>query len=276
MRVEFWGVRGTAPVSGKSFVNYGGHTPCAAVESSAGDLIIVDAGTGIRRLGDGLMARSGSRALDIHLFLTHFHLDHIIGLPFFAPLYSARSRITFYSPVLPKEAEKWLGGLLTGRYFPVAFRETGAAKAFVRLEEDSLSIGKLEISHCPLNHPQGSVAYKIAEKDAGIVFATDTEPPDEGMDERLAGFILDAAYFVCDATFTPEEYRRRQGWGHSSWQHGTELARAAGVRNLLLSHFNPDHEDRAIDEIVRQARREFRRTGAAREGLYFEIQEHLL
>jgi phosphoribosyl 1,2-cyclic phosphodiesterase len=267
MKLEFWGVRGTAPVSGKNFVKYGGHTPCAAAESSAGDMVIVDAGTGIRRLGESLMARSGSSALEIHLLLSHFHLDHIIGLPFFAPLYSAQARITFYSHVLPKEAEKWLSGLMAGRYFPVGFRETASQKDFQKVEEESFSIGKLRISHCPLNHPQGSLAYCIAEKDAGIVFATDTEPPDEGMDERLAGFIRGASYFVCDATFTPEEYPRRQGWGHSTWQQGTELARAAGVRNLLLSHLNPEHDDRAVDEIVRRARREFRRTAAAREGL---------
>jgi len=271
MKVEFWGVRGTAPAAGKNFAKYGGHTPCAAVESSAGDLIIVDAGTGIRRLGDRLMAGSGSRALEIPLFLTHFHLDHVIGLPFFAPLYSAQTRITFYTPILPKEAEKWLSGLMARGYFPVAFGETAAAKEFVKVEEESIAIGKLEISHCPLNHPQGSVAYKIAEQDAGIVFGTDTEPPEAGMDERLAGFLRGAAHFVCDATFTPEEYRRRQGWGHSTWQHGVELARAAGVRNLLLSHLNPDHEDRAIDELVRQSRREFRRTAAAHEGLRLVI-----
>jgi phosphoribosyl 1,2-cyclic phosphodiesterase len=271
MRVEFWGVRGTAPASGKNFVKYGGHTPCAAVESEAGDIVIVDAGTGIRRLGDSLMARSGSGALEIHLFLTHFHLDHVIGLPFFAPIYSARTRITFYSPILLKEAEKWLSGLMTGRYFPVGFRETASRKDFQRIEEESFSIGKLKIFTCPLNHPQGSVAYKIAEKENAIVFATDTEPPEDGKDEQLAGFIRGAACFVCDATFSPEEYSRRQGWGHSTWQHGTDLAREAGARKLLLSHLNPEHDDRRVDEMVRRARREFRLTAAAREGLCIEI-----
>jgi ribonuclease BN (tRNA processing enzyme) len=241
------------------------------VESSAGDIVIVDAGTGIRRLGDRLMARSGYGTLDIHLLLTHFHLDHVLGLPFFSPLYSARARIRFYSPVLPRETEKWLSGLMTGRYFPVGFRETASQKDFQKVEEEGFSVGKLRVSALPLNHPQGSLAYSIGEKDDGIVFATDTEPPDEGIDERLAGFIRAVAHFVCDATFTPQEYRRRQGWGHSTWEHGTELARAAGVRDLLLSHFNPDHDDRAIDEMVRQARREFRRSSAAREGLCIEI-----
>jgi phosphoribosyl 1,2-cyclic phosphodiesterase len=271
MRVEFWGVRGTAPASGKNFVKYGGHTPCAAAESAKGGIVIVDAGTGIRRLGDALMARGGSGGLEIHLFLTHFHLDHIIGLPFFAPLYSARARITFYSPVLPRDAEKCLSGLMAGRYFPVGFRETASTKDFQKVEEESFSIGKLNISSCQLNHPQGSVAYRIAEKDLAIVFATDTEPPEEGMDERLAGFIRGAAHLVCDATFTPEEYTRRQGWGHSTWRHGTELAAAAGVRNLLLSHFSPEHDDRQVEEMVRRARREFRFTAAAREGLGIEI-----
>ncbi len=271
MKVEFWGVRGSAPVSGRSYVKYGGHTPCATVESSTGALVIVDAGTGLKRLGEKLAGRMGSRELELHLFLTHFHLDHVLGLPFFAPLYSPQATIHFHAAAPPRETEKYLSGLMLGRYFPVAFRETAARKVFHRVGDDSISVGKLKISSCPLNHPQGSVAYKVEEKDAHVVFATDTEPPERGMDERLAGFINGVACYICDATFTPREYRMRQGWGHSTWLEGTKLARHAGVRHLVLSHLNPDHPDGRIDEMVRQARREFRHTAAAREGLSLEI-----
>ncbi len=267
MDIEFWGVRGTTPVSGKDRQKYGGATPCASVSSAAGDLVIVDAGTGIKRLGESLMTRPDAGRLRLHILLTHFHLDHIIGLPFFAPLYAAGVAITFYSPFPPPDTEKQLRGLMSGRYFPVDFKETASTKTCVRVEQDPLTIGKFEISGCPLNHPQGAFGYRIADRSGSIVFATDTEPPEAGLDERLAGFIRGADYFVCDATFTPEEYKTRQGWGHSTWLDGVRLARRAGVPNLLLSHLNPDHSDAQVDTMTRLAKREFAGAQAAREGL---------
>jgi ribonuclease BN (tRNA processing enzyme) len=254
-------------------VRYGGHTPCAALRSSAGDLLIVDAGTGIKRLGERLMAESGKATLEVDLLLTHFHLDHIIGLPFFAPLYAPQAVITFFSPAAPKETEKYLGGLQMGRYFPVAFKETASQKKFLKADEAGFSVGKFRISHCPLNHPQGSVAYRVEEGGQSVIFATDTERPEQGLDERLASFIRGATYFIYDATFTPQEYRVRQGWGHSSWLDGTKLARAGGVKNLVLSHFNPDHNDSRVAGMVRLARKEFRRTFAAREGWTVRIED---
>jgi phosphoribosyl 1,2-cyclic phosphodiesterase len=265
MDVEFWGVRGSAPVSGKDKLKYGGHTPCAMVTGAAGEVLIIDAGTGIKKLGEKLMAEAGAEKLHCHLLLTHFHLDHIIGLPFFAPLYFSRTQVTFYSVSAPQETEKYLRGVMSGRYFPVDFRETAAQKKFVKVAEDSFLIGNLKISQCPLHHPQGSAAYKIEEKKSGVVFATDTEPPEQGLDERLAAFINGVTYFIYDATFTPEEYLVRQGWGHSTWLEGTKLARRGRVRNLVLSHFNPDHSDRLVDEMLKRARKEFGRTSAARE-----------
>lgn len=271
MEIEFWGVRGTTPVSGKDKLKYGGQTPCAAVTGAAGEMLIIDAGTGIKGFGERLMAETNTKELHLHVLLTHFHLDHIIGLPFFAPLYSSKTDITFYSPASPQETEKYLRGVMMGRYFPIDFKETASRKKFVKIEGDSFSVGKLNISLCPLHHPQGSVAYKIEENDGSIVFATDTEPPEQGLDERLASFIKGVTYFVYDATFTPEEYLTRQGWGHSTWLEGTKLARRAGVQNLLLSHLNPDHSDSRVDEMVKRARQAFRRTSAARERLRLKI-----
>ncbi len=273
MELEFWGVRGSVPVSGTDVVKYGGHTLCTSVRSSSGEFLVIDAGTGIRKLGEKLMADAGAARLRIDILLTHFHLDHIIGLPFFAPLYSPKALITFHSPAPVKETERYLGGLQAGRFFPIAFKETGSRKTFRKLEETGTTLGRLKISFCPLIHPQGSVAYRLEEDGQSIVLATDTEPPEEGFDERLAVFIRGATYFIYDAMFTPKEYLTRQGWGHSTWLEGTKLARKAGVKNLILAHFNPDHDDGRIAEIVRLAKNEFPRTTAAREGRTLRITD---
>ncbi len=273
MVIDFWGVRGSMPVAGKNFLRHGGHTLCTSVreDSKADEMIILDAGTGLKQLGEKIIEGLDIMNLRLHFLFTHFHLDHVIGLPFFAPLYSARAKIIFYSPLSPPETRKQLTSLMGGRFFPVAFGETDSLKSFRRIPDQGLAIGKFRVMSCPLHHPQGSVAYKIEMDGKSMVTATDTEPPEGRLDERLAVFVRGADCLVYDATFTPEEYKKRQGWGHSTWQHGTALAREAKVGRLFLSHFNPDHEDSVIDQMVRQARCEFRSTWAACEGLKFKI-----
>jgi phosphoribosyl 1,2-cyclic phosphodiesterase len=251
----FWGVRGTCPVSGKDRNKYGGHTPCASLEVANGEVLIVDAGTGIRGLGESLLREKKGQPLRLHLFFTHFHLDHIQGIPFFAPLYSAETSLAVYSDAAAEETEKQLSFLMGGRFFPVPFRETASRKKFAQVPREGLKIGDCRISFCPLHHPQGSVAYKIETGAETIVMATDTEHPERGVDEKLAEFSSGSDVLVYDATFTPAEYESgKSGWGHSTWLEGTKLAEEAGVENLCLSHFNPDHSDVLIDEIVSSIR----------------------
>jgi phosphoribosyl 1,2-cyclic phosphodiesterase len=262
----FWGVRGTCPSSGKNTNKYGGHTPCSTVETSDGSILIIDAGTGIKELGDKLLGARGDYALDLHIFLTHFHLDHIMGLPFFGPLYSPNFRLAFYCDCLPEETEEHLSGLMGGRYFPVSFQETQAEKIFHQVPKEGFEVGGNRVSFYSLNHPQGSVAYKIKGEHETIVIATDTEHPQQGIDRKLAEFAAGSNIFVYDATYTPAEYQSgRIGWGHSTWLEGTKLAKEAGVKKLFLSHLNPDHQDSQIDEIVSLAREEFAETYGARE-----------
>lgn len=265
MKLEFWGVRGTIPICGKDRIKYGGNTICSAVYAAEEFPIIIDAGTGIKRLGDELVRKKGDRPLNLSILLTHFHLDHIMGFPFFAPLYLPDTTLTIYSPRSPKETEQYLSGLMSGMYFPVDFWGTPSTKAYFQIQGD-FSLKGVHIGMCPLHHPQGSVAYRLAAEEKSIVFATDTEHPSTGIDEKLAAFAEGADVFIYDATYTLDEYKSgRMGWGHSTWLEGTKLANEAKVKHLYLSHFNPDHTDTQLDEMVAKAQEKFSRTSGAQE-----------
>ncbi len=272
MKLELLGVRGSTPVCGKDKNKYGGCSPSACLSLSAGEWIVVDAGTGIKKLGDRLARKMREKPLQIHILLTHFHLDHIIGLPFFIPLYLPKATLNFYADSSGELIRKHLSGLMAGRYFPLNLRETLSKKIFKKIPEKKFEIGGLEVSCCPLRHPQGSLSYKIKDSKKQIVFATDTEHPKNGLDERLVDFARGADILIYDAMFTPEEYDSgRQGWGHSTWLAATKVAKAADVRNLYFSHFNPDHSDKKIDRIISLARQEFANTFGAREGMKLSL-----
>lgn len=274
MELQFWGVRGSFPLAGRAVSKIGGNTPCASVTSAAGDVLIIDAGTGIRALGDALIAGRKTGPLCLSLLFTHFHLDHVQGLPFFAPLLLVDAEIRFYSAADPEDMKGYLGRLMGKPYFPMPFDRTPAMKSFHKIDGAGTKCGPVMVSSCPLHHPQGSVAYRLEENGAAVVFATDTEPDGGRLDERLATFAKNAC-LVYDAMFTPEEYASgKQGWGHSTWLEGAKLAGAAGASSLLLSHFNPDHSDRDVLGLERRARRIFPAAACAREGRRMTIPQN--
>lgn len=265
LEFKFWGVRGTAPLSPPEITVYGGHTPCASITDCVREPIVIDVGTGAIRMGRQWGGRR-DKPLRYHILITHFHLDHIMGLPFFPPLYDGDVELRFYAPAPEKETEAYLSGLMSGRFFPVDWKSTPARKVVTDITEKTFTLDSVRISSCPLNHPQGSIAYRFTREDRSIVMATDTEHPDNGCDRRLVDFCRGADVLVYDASFTPEEYSAsKHGWGHSTWKAGTALALEAGVGKLILSHHNPRYPDAVLDEMIRMARETFPPTEGARE-----------
>jgi ribonuclease BN (tRNA processing enzyme) len=186
------------------------------------------------------------------------------------PLYSSRTLLTIFAPSEPEETKEYLAGLMGGRYYPLSLRDAKSIVVFKKLEGKNLTISGVQVSCCDLHHPQGSVAYRLEASGKSVVFATDTEHPETGIDEKLAHFAQGATHLIYDATYTPEEYRAGQGkrgLGHSTWLEGTKLAQAAQVGELILSHWNPDHSDQQLDEIVALAQKEFRSSCGAQERL---------
>lgn len=260
------------PTTGQNHLGIGGNTACMqlvvgdARAASCDECLIFDAGTGIRELGKQIMAQP-SPPSTIHLFFTHFHWDHVQGLPFFLPIYSPAHHIVFHSDRPVEELRTILEGQMRSPYFPVLFGDLRASLEFRQIGRDPIRIGDLTVSAFPLHHPQHSSAFHIQHADRTAVYATDHEhgdPPTETMLlERAHGVDL----LVYDAQYTPAEYETRKGWGHSTWLKATEVARAAQVREMVLFHHDPERTDAQVRAIEAEARNLFPNTHAAYEGL---------
>lgn len=268
MRVRFWGVRGSTPTPQAENLRFGGNTACVEVRTPSGDCLIFDAGTGIRELGRQLLQEAAGEPLHANVFLTHFHWDHIQGLPFFAPLYGAANSVAFYSGKTGRSLRETLEGQMAQPYFPVDFAKVAAQRSFRELDaESAVAVGGATVRSFPLNHPQGASGYRIEAGGGVIVYATDFEHGNRELDEILLRNAKDADILICDTQYTPAEYERHRGWGHSTWLHAAQLAREANARQLVLFHHDPSHDDHAMARIQTEARAEFPNTAAAWEGL---------
>jgi len=265
MRLRFWGVRGSAATPGPSTVEYGGNTACVELETSGGEAVVFDGGTGIRELG------LRTKAQRIHLFLTHFHWDHIQGIPFFAPLYNPANHVTIYSTQFSAPLKPALTGLMAEPYFPVKFEAVGAKVDLVDLGSSAAKVGALTIRPFEANHPQGACGYRMEAAGVSAVYSPDREHGHARLDPVLIDAARGASVLIVDSQYTPEEYASHQGWGHSTWAESVHLAREAGVKTLVLFHHDPAHNDEMLSEIEARARREFPKTYVARERWSVEL-----
>jgi len=292
-RVKFWGVRGSIPVPGSSTVGYGGNTSCVEVRAD-GEIIILDAGSGLRQLGIELEAEFGDQPIRPTLLISHTHWDHIQGLPFFLPVYSQKNSLR----VLGYEgARAGLGAVLAGQmetsFFPISLRDVPSAISIDELKDMEFRIGKVKVVARFLNHPGICVGYRLTTSNGSIAFLPDNEPYDvlklnqAGPDKasfaearayagdaraKLVEFLQQTDILIIDAQYTDEEYAQKVGWGHGSLSSVVSLAVDARVRKLFLFHHDPNHDDRKIDEMVEAARTLVLESGqpveveAAREG----------
>jgi len=280
MKVQFWGVRGSIPSPGPITQKYGGNTACIELRVGADDrIIIIDAGSGIRHLGNAIMANDlpkGPIVADI--FLSHTHWDHIMGYPFFTPIYIPGSKLRVHGPVSFEDdpLEEVVGGQMKYRYFPVNFGELASEIEYIRLKEDpSIDLGDgLHLSTKLLNHPITALGYRFEHEGKVVCTCYDTEPfrnlfitdpKDPAYDEAMAieggevaveqnnaieEFFKGADLLIHDAQYTDAEYSERINWGHSTIEQAIAAANRAGVKKLALFHHDPDRTDSALDEMA--------------------------
>lgn len=266
MYIKCWGSRGSVPVSGKEYLKYGGDTTCLEIRTADGHIVIVDAGTGIRRLGRQLINEELKRKSCSILF-THWHWDHLIGFPFFLPIYRKDWNITIHDcPGEGGPAEKILSSLMCAPNFPVDFSELTSDLIFRKGCPEQFDIGAMKVTSIPLSHPNGGRGYRFEEGGKSFVFLTDNEldHDHEGRRtfENYRDFSMGADLLIHDAEYTPEEYDDYRGWGHSSYGDTVELALSAGVKKLGLFHTNADRTDARMDEIVKDCEAIIRRRGS--------------
>jgi phosphoribosyl 1,2-cyclic phosphodiesterase len=265
LAVKFWGVRGSIACPSPDHVVYGGNTSC--LEIIAGDeRIIMDAGTGIRNLGQEFIkdgVRKGT------LLLTHSHWDHINGFPFFGPAFMANSRFTIAAGHLYNAGgiENVLASQMANPTFPVPLEALQATLTFEDFKAgDSWNLdAATKIVTMPLNHPNGATGYRVEHGGKAICYVTDTEHVIGKPDQNVLKLIEGADIVIYDCTYTDQEFKAKIGWGHSTWQEGVRLCKMANVRQLAIFHHDPDHNDDFMRQVEVDARKEWEGTVVSRE-----------
>lgn len=267
LTVKFWGVRGSIACASPDHIRYGGNTSC--IEIAAGDRrFVLDAGTGIRQLGQEIFK---ANVREIPLLLTHTHWDHINGFPFFGPAYDPKRSMRIMAGHLLKNNSSIrtvLSAQMDNPMFPVPLAAMRSEKTFEDFNAgDSFNLfPDVRIRTAPLNHPNNATAYRIEHAGKAAVYVTDTEHVPGKPDQNILALIEGADLVIYDSTYTEEEFPSKIGWGHSTWNEGISLCRAANVKRLAIFHHDPDHTDPVMDKIEADARKEWSNSFVCREG----------
>jgi phosphoribosyl 1,2-cyclic phosphodiesterase len=272
--IHFWGVRGSIACPGLQTVRYGGNTPCVEM-CVGGTHLIFDGGTGIRVLGQSLLSKT---PLEGHIFFTHSHWDHIQGFPFFIPAFLKGNRFNIYGTIAPNGAtfEQRLTDQMLHPNFPVPLQIMAAELKFHDLKVGQpVVIGDITIESALLNHPGEATGYRVNWRGCSVAYITDTEHFPDRLDENVLWLAREADVMIYDSTYTDEEYHSptssKVGWGHSTWQEAVKVAKAAGVKKLVIFHHDPLHSDDFMDQVAEQAAQVFPNSVVAQEGGEIEL-----
>jgi phosphoribosyl 1,2-cyclic phosphodiesterase len=272
--VRFWGVRGSIPSPGRTTAAYGGNTPCVEVHV-AGHRLIFDAGSGIRDLGLSLQS---SMPIAAHLFFSHTHWDHIQGFPFFTPAYVPGNGIDVYGVPCPdgQTIKERLSAQMLNPHFPVPLQCMQSDLRFHDLAcGDKVAIDDVIVESALLNHPGEAIGYRVNWRGHAVAYVTDTEHFADRLDENVVQLSRNADILIYDAMYTDEEYGNprssKVGWGHSTWQEAVKVAKAAGVKQLVIFHHDPTHDDACLDRIGVAVAAAFPKSVIAREGLELTV-----
>ena len=270
--VRFWGVRGSIACPEPALARYGGNTACVEV-NCGGRVIVFDAGTGLRALGSALVGKGAP--VDTDIFYSHCHIDHICGLPFFAPAFRRSSKLRLWAGnLLPAFGlEQTMRDFFSAPVFPDAFNTFRAAFEFHDFRAgDTLTLGPdITLRTAPLDHPGGSTGYRLEYRGRSLTYLTDTEHKPGELDANVLALARDADVMIYDGTFTDTEFPSRVGWGHSTWQQGAKLAEAARAKVLTLIHHDPGHDDAFLDGVAADVAAVRPGSVLAREGLTLSL-----
>ena len=275
MQLKIWGCRGSIATPGPTTVVCGGNTSCVEISLDDGSVLVLDAGTGVRDLGDELVARGVDR---VHLLLTHLHLDHVEGLRFFAPLWRPNSSVEIWGPPSPVSAlEERIARLFSPPLFPRDLRDVPSKVTFHDVPRQPWSIGSARITAALVSHPGPTLGYRIEGDGSSVAYLPDHEPALTGIDDRptewLSGGTVarDADVLLHDAQYFDEEYGSRIGWGHSSVSDAVAYAQAVGARRIVLFHHEPEHSDDELFTLEDRAKSSGPQAELARDGMVVEL-----
>ncbi len=286
LAIRFWGTRGSIPAPGPQTQRYGGNTACTELRIGS-QIVIVDAGTGIRELGNSLLQEFRDRPIEAHLFIGHTHWDHIQGFPFFTPFYLSKNRFKVYGVHGTTQGfGEVLGGLMQPSYFPVSMKEMGSPPQVVELAGEPLALDQATVATHYLNHPGVTVGFRFQTQGWTVSYISDHEPYSKlnakgefsaKEDEDVARFVSGSDLLICEAQYTDEEYQYKRSWGHSTFTDVLGLALKARVKRLALFHHDPTHTDQMMDRYVDQCREAVAKEGgplvcfAAQEGMILSL-----